>query len=42
MCADVVYQKIIKISPGLSKLQRAKLGTFFETVYIVIASTSTV
>jgi len=31
-CADAVYQKIVKISPCLSKLQLVKFGTFSDTV----------
>jgi len=34
-CADAVYPKIIKISPCLTKIQLAKVGSFFETQCII-------
>jgi len=34
MLTDAVNQKLSKLFQSLSKLQLAKVGTFFETVYI--------
>jgi len=42
-CTDAVYEKIIKISPCLSKPQLAKVGAFFwDTIYTLLHRNSTV